>query len=41
MAEEMRREMRNAVSLGIGFYVALAASMYFAVTGGKRFLASR
>jgi hypothetical protein len=41
MAEEMRREMRNAVSLGIGFYVAFAASIYFAVTGGKRFLASR
>ena len=41
MAEEMRREMRNAVSLGVGFYVAMVASIYFAVTGGKRFLASR
>jgi hypothetical protein len=41
MAEEMRREMRNAVSLGIGFYVAMAASLYFAVTGAKRFLAAR
>ena len=41
MAEEMRREMRNAVSLGIGFYVAFAASIYFALTGMKRFLASR
>jgi hypothetical protein len=41
MAEEMRREMRNAVSLGVGFYVAFAASIYFALTGGKRFLASR
>jgi hypothetical protein len=33
--------MRNAVSLGIGFYVAMAASLYFAVTGAKRFLAAR
>ncbi len=41
MAEEMRREMRDAVSLGIGFYVAFAASIYFALTAGKRFLASR
>lgn len=41
MAEQMRREMRDAVSLGIGFYVAFAASVYFAFTGGKRFLASR
>lgn len=41
MAEEMRREMRAAVSLGLGFYVAFAASIYFALTGMKRFLAAR
>ena len=40
-ADEMRQQMRDAVSLGIGFYVGIAASIYFAVTGGKRYLASR
>lgn len=41
MAAEMRRQVRDAVSLGLGFYVAFAASIYFAFTGGRRFLASR
>jgi hypothetical protein len=38
MAEEFRREMRNAVSFGLGFYVSLAASLYFAVTAVRRWL---
>lgn len=38
MAREFRREMRNAVSLGLGFYVSIAAAIYFAVTGMRRWL---
>lgn len=38
MAEEFRREMRAAVSLGLGFYVSIAAAIYFAVTSVRRWL---
>ncbi len=40
MAEEMRREMRDAVSLGLGFYVSIAASAYFAFTSMRRWLSA-
>lgn len=41
MQQSMLREAMRAISLGVGFYLALAASVYFAVTGAIKFLAAR
>lgn len=41
MQQNMVREAMRAVSLGAGFYLALAASVYFAVTGAIKYLAAR
>jgi hypothetical protein len=41
MAAQMRREMRNAVTLGIGTYLSFAVAGYFALGATRRWLASR
>lgn len=41
MQNSMAREALRAISLGVGFYLSLAASLYFAATGGIKFLAGR
>jgi hypothetical protein len=41
MQQSMLREAMRAVSLGVGFYLACAASLYFAVTGAIKYLAAR
>lgn len=39
--QQVQNEVMNAVSLGIGTYLSLLASLYFAVIAVKRFLAAR
>jgi hypothetical protein len=41
MQQNMLREAMRAVSLGLGFYLALAVSLYFAGRGALRYLAAR
>jgi hypothetical protein len=40
-AREARAEAMKAISVGSGVYVALVASLYFAMVGAKKFLAGR
>jgi hypothetical protein len=40
-AREARTEAMKAISVGSGVYVALVASLYFAMVGAKKFLAGR
>ncbi len=40
-ASQARTEAMNAISIGSGVYVSLIASIYFAIAGAKKFLASR
>jgi hypothetical protein len=39
--KEARAEMMKAVSLGLGAYISLIASLYFAGAGVKKFLVAR
>lgn len=39
MMAEMRREMRAAISFGLGTYLSIPVGLYFAGTGIKRYLA--
>lgn len=39
MMAEMRREVRDAISFGLGTYVSMLVGLYFAGTGIKRYLA--
>ncbi len=41
MGREMMKQVWNAVSLGLGFYVSLIASLYLAARAGVHFLAAR
>lgn len=41
MQQSMAAQAMRAVSLGAGFYLAIAASLYFAAKGGVRYLADR
>ena len=41
MASQMRQEMRNAVSFGLGTYLSFVVAGYFAFTGVIRWLAAR
>ncbi|MES2014971.1 MAG: hypothetical protein V4484_00640 [Pseudomonadota bacterium] len=41
MQQNMMREAMRAISLGLGFYLAVATSLYFAVTGAIRYMAAR
>jgi hypothetical protein len=41
MAAQMREEAMKAVSMGMGTYLSLIVSLYFAATGVKQYLAAR
>jgi hypothetical protein len=41
MAAQMREEAMKAVSMGLGVYLSLAVSVYFAAVGAKRYLLGR
>ena len=41
MGQEMMKQVWSAVSLGLGFYVSIAVSLYLAARAGLKFMASR
>jgi len=41
MAAQMREEAMKALSMGMGAYLSLIVSLYFAAIGVKQFLAAR